>query len=103
MNPFIELMQAAALIMLLFAAVLIMVVLRNAENRVLKVRLGPAVVGLALVLFAIPIYASVLGSVTFDRLSSIARSLAAIILPVGLFLMAPLGSNDEPSEGDDAR
>ena len=101
MNPFIELMQAAALIMLLFAAVLILVVLRNADNRVLKVRLGPAVVGLALVLFAIPIYASVLGSVTFDRLSSVARSLAAILLPVGLYLMVSWGNRDRQGRDDD--
>ena len=103
MNPFIELMEAAALIMLLFAAVLMLVVLRNAENRQWKVRIGPAVVGLALLLFAIPIYASVLGSVTFDRLSSIARSTAAIILPLGLYLMAPWGNkrSDDDSLGRD--
>jgi hypothetical protein len=96
-NPFIELMQAAALIMLLFAAVLIMVVLRNADNRVLKVRLGPAVIGAALLLFAIPIYASVLGSLTFERFSSIARSAAAILLPLGLYLMSSWGK-EAPEE-----
>lgn len=101
MNPFIELMQAAALIMLLFAAVLIMVVLRNADNRVLKVRLGPAVIGAALLLFAIPIYASVLGSLTFERFSSVARSLAAILLPLGLYLMVPWGHDDPEQPSND--
>ncbi|HET7482241.1 MAG TPA: hypothetical protein VFK89_05205 [Actinomycetota bacterium] len=92
MSPFVELMQAAALIMLLFAAVLMGVVLRNAENRDLKVRLGPVVIGLSLILFAVPIYAAVLGSVTFDRYSSLARGAAAILLPVGLYLLVPLRS-----------
>jgi hypothetical protein len=89
-NPFIELMQAGAFIMLLFAAVLIMVVLRNVERATLKHRAGPAVIGLALVNFAIPVYAAVIGGSTFEAFTPIFRVTAAILLPVGLYLLAPL-------------
>lgn len=87
MNPFIELMQAGALIMLLFAVVLISVVIRNMPARSPQVRWGPALVGVALLLFAIPVYASVAGTDDFDRFSPLFRVLGAVLLPIGLFLL----------------
>ena len=100
MNPFIELMQAGAFIMLLFAAVLIMVVLRNVERATLKHRAGPAVIGLALVNFAVPVYAAVIGGTTFEGFASIFRVTAAILLPVGLYLLAPLRDEWSGTDGD---
>ncbi len=91
MNPFIELMQAAALIMLLFAAVLISVVIRQTSGAKTRIRIGPAVIGLALVLFAVPIYASVIGTDDFTRFTTAVRVFAALLLPIGLYL---LGSKD---------
>jgi len=91
MNPFIELMQAAALIMLLFAAVLISVVIRQVSGSKSRIRIGPALIGLALVLFAVPIYASVIGTDDFTRFVTAARIAAAVLLPIGLYL---LGSKD---------
>jgi len=90
-NPFIELMQAAALIMLLFAAVLISVVIRHTSGDKTRIRIGPAVIGIALFLFAIPIYAAVIGTDEFQRFATGARVVGAILLPVGLYL---LGSKD---------
>ncbi len=87
MNPFIELMQAGALIMLLFAVVLISVVIRNMPARSPQVRWGPALIGVALLFFAIPVYASVAGTASFDRYSSMFRMAGAILLPTGLFLL----------------
>ena len=87
MNPFIELMQAGAFIMLLFAAVLISVVIRNMPARSPKVRWGPALIGVSLLLFAIPVYASVAGTDDFERFSPLLRGLGAILLPIGLFLL----------------
>jgi len=91
MNPFIELMQAGALIMLLFAAVLISVVIRQTSGSKRRIRVGPALIGLALVLFAAPIYAAVIGANEFDRFVATARIAAAVLLPIGLYL---LGSED---------
>ena len=91
MNPFIELMQAGALIMLLFAIVLISVVIRNLPGSKLKVRWGPALIGVGLLLFAIPIYASVIGTHDFDRYTSILRISGAILLPIGLYLLGAIG------------
>lgn len=93
MNPFIELMQAGALIMLLFAAVLIWVVIRNTTTgSKQRLRIGPAVIGLALLLFAIPIYAAVIGASDLNRFTTSARIAGAILLPIGLYL---LGSREE--------
>lgn len=100
MNPFIELMQAAALIMLLFAAVLISVVIRHTSGSKSRIRIGPAVIGAALVLFAIPIYASVIGTDDFNRFITGARIAGAVLLPVGLYL---LGSKDGRSILEDQR
>ena len=94
MNPFIELMQAAALIMLLFAAVLISVVIRHTSGAKTRIRVGPAIIGVALILFAIPIYAAVIGTDDFNRFTTGARMAAALMLPVGLYL---LGSKDGTS------
>ncbi|MBW3594500.1 MAG: hypothetical protein KY391_02890 [Actinobacteria bacterium] len=94
MNPFIELMQAAALIMLLFAAVLISVVIRHTSGAKTRIRIGPAVIGVALILFAIPIYAAVIGTDDFNRFTTGARIAAAILLPIGLYL---LGSKEGAS------
>ena len=91
MNPFIELMQAGALIMLLFAVVLISVVIRNMPTRTLQVRWGPALIGVALIFFAIPIYAAVAGTDSFDRVTDTFRILGAILLPIGLFLLGAFG------------
>jgi hypothetical protein len=104
-NPFIELMQAGAFIMLLFAAVLILVVLRNRERATFKHRVGPMVIGLALINFAIPVYAAVIGGSTFESFSPIFRVIAALLLPVGLYLLAPLRSEwsdtDKPPATED--
>ena len=93
MNPFIELMQAGALIMLLFALVLIFVVFRNVERPTLELRVGPIVLGIALLLFATPVYASVVSSTEF-RFSSTFRIAAALLLPIGLYLLTPLTRHD---------
>ena len=92
MNPFIELMSAGALIMLLFAAVLISVVIRNTTGPKKQLRLGPGIVGIALLLFAIPIYASVMGTDDLNSIITGARVAGAILLPIGLYL---LGSREE--------
>src|SRR5688500_15802926 len=92
MNPFIELMQAAALIMLLFGTVLIAVVIRNTGGPKARTAIGPAVIGIALLLFAVPIYAAVIGTNDFDRFSAWARGLGAILLPLGLYLLGREGA-----------
>ena len=99
MNPFIELMQAAALIMLLFAAVLMSVVIRHAGGAKTRVRVGPALIGIALIFFAAPIYASVIGT-DVNRFTTGARMAGALLLPVGLYL---LGSKDGTSILEDDR
>ena len=91
MNPFIELMQAGALIMLLFAVVLIAVVIRNMPTRSLQVRWGPALIGVALVRFAIPVYASVAGTEDLGVLTPTFRVLGAVLLPFGLYLLGAFG------------
>jgi hypothetical protein len=99
-------MEAGALIMLLFAVVLMMVVLKNLERAPPKARVGPIVIGIALLLFAIPIYASVTGSTWFDRFAPVARIAASLLLPIGLYLLTPLSKHnwrlgmDEASEDD---
>lgn len=86
--------------MLLFAAVLISVVIRHAAGTKTYVRMGPFVIGLALILFAVPIYASVIGTVEVNRFTTGARTAAAILLPVGLYL---LGSRAETEATEDER
>ena len=101
MNPFIELMQAAALIMLLFAAVLISVTIRHTSGPRYRARIGPAVIGTALILFAIPIYAAVIGTDDVNRFISAARIAGAILLPVGLYLLAVTGGPQFEVEATD--
>ena len=105
MNPFIELMQAGALIMLLFAVVLISVVIRNMPARSPQVRWGPALIGVALILFAIPIYAAVAGTNDYDQISPLFRVLGAVLLPIGLFLLgafAEQGLGRDRSDDEDS-
>ena len=78
--------------MLLFAAVLISVVIRNTTGPKKQLRLGPGIVGLALLLFAIPIYASVMGTDDLNRIITGARVAGAMLLPIGLYL---LGSRED--------
>ncbi len=103
MNPFIELMQAAALIMLLFAAVLISVVIRQTEGSKTRIRIGPAIVGVALILFAVPIYASVIGADELGRFPSAARVIGAVLLPVGLYLLGARQEKPTLSTPDEQR
>ena len=100
MNPFVELMQAGALFMLLFAAVLLGVVIRNVEGPRTRARVGPIVIGVSLVLFAIPIYANVAGTSWFDRYAEFARIVAALLLPVGLYMLTALKQQREDRAGD---
>ena len=85
--------------MLLFAAVLISVVIRNTPGSRRGLRIGPALVGLALILFAIPIYAAVIGTDDLNRFTASARVAGAILLPIGLYL---LGAREGslPSSGE---
>ena len=77
--------------MLLFAAILIAVVIRNLEAPIkFGTRIGPVLVGTGLVLFALPIYGSVMATQILDRPTPYLRILAAILVPVGLYLMKPL-------------
>ena len=71
--------------MTVFAAVLILVVTRNHKDPRTRSRVALAMVGLALLLFAIPLYGDVLGVVRYERLGSIARIVAAVLLPYGLY------------------
>jgi hypothetical protein len=92
MSAFIELMQAGALIMLLFATVLVAVVIRNTTGSKRHLRIGPGIVGLALLCFAIPIYAAVIEANALTGFTNSARIVGAILLPLGLYL---LGSHSE--------
>ncbi len=78
--------------MLLFAVVLILVVFRNLDRPTAKLRAGPIVIGISLFLFATPVYAAVAG--TAFRFDSAFRIVAAILLPVGLYLLTPLTRHD---------
>lgn len=90
-SPLLDLVRAAALVMLLFSAILIFVVIRNLEAPMkFGTRTGPLLVGMALVLFAVPIYADVAGSLALVRAGSVVRIGAALLLPAGLYLMKPL-------------
>jgi hypothetical protein len=62
------------------------------------------VIGLALINFAIPVYAAVIGGSTFEAFTPIFRVTAAILLPVGLYLLAPLRNewSDAQDRADEA-
>lgn len=78
--------------MLLFSAILILVVIRNLESPIkFGTRVGPLLVGVGLVLFALPIYGDVAGAEILARPSPLLRIIAGILLPAGLYLMKPLG------------
>ena len=81
----VQLMQAGSLTMTLFAAVLILVVTRNHKDPRTRSRVALSMIGLSLLLFAIPLYGEVLGADRFQRLGAIARIAASILLPYGLY------------------
>ena len=90
-SPLLDLVRAGAFVMLLFAAILIWVVLRNLEAPIrFGTRSGPALVGVGLVFFALPIYGDVAGVEALANQGSLIRVIAGILLPVGLYLMRPL-------------
>ncbi|HYI46771.1 MAG TPA: hypothetical protein VE174_15040 [Actinomycetota bacterium] len=90
-SPLLDLVRAGAFVMLLFAAILIWVVLRNLETPIkFGTRAGPALVGIALVLFALPIYGDVAGVESLADNGSLFRVFAGFLLPTGLYLMRPL-------------
>ncbi len=90
-SPLLDLVRAGAFIMLLFAAILILVVIRNVEAPIkFGTRIGPLLVGMGLVFFALPIYGDVVGSQFLDQPGSVIRLMAGILLPLGLYLMRPL-------------
>jgi hypothetical protein len=94
--------------MLLFAAILISVVIRNLEGPIkFGTRSGPILVGLALVLFALPIYGDVTDVGLLIRQGSLFRVFAGILLPAGLYLMNPLAMGrvsqaEAPPVGEEA-
>jgi hypothetical protein len=91
-SSLLDLVRAGAFVMLLFSAILILVVIRNLEAPIkFGTRTGPMLVGVGLVLFALPIYGDVAGAELLARPSPILRIIAGILLPVGLYLMKPLG------------
>lgn len=104
-SPLLDLVRAGAFVMLLFSAILILVVIRNLEAPIkFGTRLGPLLVGLGLVMFALPIYGDVAGAVILSGMAPGMRVLAGILLPVGLYLMKPLGRHrlaGDPEERDD--
>ena len=91
-DPVVDLIKAGSLIMLVFAAVLLFVVMRNVEKPESGTRRGPVLIGLALLLFAVPIYGDVLESDWVERYGPPARILACIVLPVGLYFLRPFAS-----------
>jgi hypothetical protein len=104
MSAFIELMQAGALIMLLFATVLVSVVIRNTAGSKRHLRIGPGIIGLALLFFAIPIYAAVIEANALTGFTDSARIVGAILLPLGLYLLgsqADVPGSEEPRPSDD--
>lgn len=100
-NPVLELMEAGAFIMLAFAAVLMLVAIRKLERSTSEHR-GPIVSGIALILFAIPIYTDVLGYESWQRYGPYLRSAAALLLPFGLYLLKPLNP-EHRAEADERR
>lgn len=90
-SPLLDLVRAGAFVMLLFAAILIWVVIRNLDVPVtFGTRAGPILTGIGLILFALPIYGDVAGVESLADNGSIFRLFAGATLPVGLYLMRPL-------------
>jgi hypothetical protein len=101
-SPLLDLVRAGAFVMLLFAAILIWVVLRNLEAPIkFGTRSGPALVGIALILFAMPIYGDVAGVEALADHGSLLRVFAGFLLPPGLFLMRPLGVGHQRGEAEE--
>lgn len=106
-SPLLDLVRAGAFVMLMFAAILIWVAIRNLEAPIrFGTRTGPVMVGIGLVLLALPIYGDIAGASLIARPGSVFRIVAAIVLPIGLYLMKPLteaseleASEDEEAEG----
>lgn len=84
-NSLIQLMQAGSLTMTLFAAILILVVTRNHKDSRTRSRVALAMIGLSLLLFAIPLYGEILETSRYARLGSIARIVGSVLLPYGLY------------------
>lgn len=84
-DSLIQLMQAGSLTMTLFAAILILVVTRNHKDPRTRSRVALAMIGLSLLLFAIPLYGDILGTLRFARLGSVARIVGSVLLPYGLY------------------
>lgn len=84
-DSMIQLMQAGSLTMTLFAAILILVVTRNHKDPRTRSRVALAMIGLSLLLFAIPLYGEILQSVRYERLGSFSRIVGSILLPYGLY------------------
>lgn len=102
-DSFIQLMQAGSLTMTLFAAILILVVTRNQKDPGTRSRVALTMIGLSLLLFAIPLYGDTLGAEGFVDFGQVARVVAAVLLPYGLY---SLGSHAPPAlkardRGDD--
>lgn len=94
----IQLMQAGSFTMTIFAAVLILVVTRNIQDPLRKQKAGLFLIGLSLLLFAFPLYGEVLGAIFFEQFGTIARIIAAVFLPYGLYNLAPAGSEPRPAD-----
>jgi hypothetical protein len=100
-DPVVDLIKAGSLIMLVFAAVLLFVVMRNVEKPESGTKRGPVLIGLALLLFAVPIYGDVLEADWVDRYGAPARILACIVLPLGLYNLKPFASRRFGSDGEE--
>jgi peptidoglycan/LPS O-acetylase OafA/YrhL len=85
--------------MTFFAAILLLVVTRNVRDPRKKLKAALAMISLALLLFAVPLFGEVLGSPVFERYGALARVAAAVFLPYGLYHLAP-GENARSSAGD---
>ncbi|MFP5352250.1 MAG: hypothetical protein ACLGIB_06795 [Actinomycetota bacterium] len=92
-DSLIQLMQAGSLTMTLFAAILILVVTRNQKDPATRSRVALTMIGLSLLLFAIPLYGDTLGAEGFVVFGQVARIAAAVLLPYGLY---SLGSYATP-------
>ena len=101
-SPLLDLVRAGAYVMLLFSAILILVVIRNLENVKFGTRVGPLLVGVGLVLFALPIYGDVAGAEILVRPSPILRIIAAALLLAGLYLMKPLSRHHSGGEAEES-
>jgi len=87
-DSLIQLMQAGSLTMTLFAAILILVVTRNHKDPATRSRVALTMIGLSLLLFAIPLYGDTLGANRFAAFGQVARIAAAVLLPYGLYSLS---------------